>query len=123
MHIRKEHNPGKHRLVAVLVTGFTLVIGGVWAYQLRSMIITKPVFDVEDSWRQMVREYDSAAKFSDQVQQYLPSSEENVADVIQTAATEMIATENAESGSLDDLAQALIDKLNAPADAAEETTE
>jgi hypothetical protein len=122
MHIRKEHNPGKHRLVVALVTGFTLVIGGVWAYQLRSMIVEKPVFDIEESWREMVREYDSAAQYGEKVQQYLPESGDNVTDVVQAAAVEA-AGAAAESGSLDDLAQALIEKLNAPADAAEVTTE
>lgn len=126
MHIRKEHNPGKHRLVVALVTGFTLVIGGVWAYQLRTMLITKPVFNVESSWQQMAKEYDRALEYGDKVQQYLPESSDSVSDVVAAAAenTKSELTKTTPEGeSLDSLAQALLDNLNAPADAAEVTAE
>lgn len=118
MHIRKEHNPGKHRLVVALVTGFTLVIGGVWAYQLRTMLITRPVFNVESSWQQMAREYDKALDYGDKVQQYLPESPDNIHEVV--AETAKLAPDGQ---SLDSLAQALLDNLNAPANAAEVSTE
>ncbi len=126
MHIRKEHNPGKHRLVIALVSGFTLLIGGVWAYQLRTMLITKPVFDVESSWQQMAREYDKALEYGKAVQQYLPESPDSISEIVVSATEDAqaeLAKTTPDGQSLDSLAQALIDNLNAPVVAAEVTAE
>ena len=122
MHIRKEHNPNKHRLVALLVTGFTLVIGGIWAYQLKTMVVSRSILDVQDSWQEMVRQYDQGLQYGDKVQQYLPTSDvgEFVESASATAQAQLDEIEKATGEKpLDDLAKALIDGLNTPVDAAQ----
>lgn len=123
MHIRKEHAPGKHRLVIVLVTVLTLGVAGVWGYQVRDLFSQQTGESVGDSWREMVRQYDEAVEYSNTVQQYLPDSPDNFGEVVADVTAGVEAGTAAESETdMDVLAQTLIEKLNASAQA-EETVE